>query len=456
MLLSSSQLSENMVRWKKLFAVFGLFLIIAISVFILYPKNGVTYLASTSKVNTFEHIREYSLGNDTGPNGITVDYKNRVWVVLNFKAELAELFPSNKTIVKFDIPVPKGTIIDSWGIVYDRFSDRVIFSDLSHDKIWVFTVPEKKFSSINLQSQTGPYQIVIDEKGNIWFTELYGNGIGEMMRNGTVREYKLQPSTKIMTQSTGPAGITIDTLGRIWFTQVYSNSIGCFSNGTFKFYTVKGLRSPVGITSDRQGRLWITQHGASYISVFDPESGKLNTYSTSLFGVQTTLPYFIVADKEGNIWFNEHYGNSIGEIIDSSNLMIEYKISSSVQNLLNISGAQTISLSPSGEVWFTELYTGNVGMVYNASNDIKILNQNQEITNVSGLVRASVNISFKSKYVVTENIFSYLQVTKNLKLSTNDGTYMLRANIEYNGNSTGFVTLSIASKFVIFSMLIEL
>lgn len=364
--------------WRRLVALFAFSLIVVSAVLYLYVagRSGgstglvigtprqVTVIDAKPEISTY--ITEYPVGSGSEPNAIAFDAAGNAWFVLGNYYAIGELNPANHTLHVFRLPGTNGSTIISWGIFVDSTNGSVWFTDQSGNAVWSFGVHSREFMRHSLNPFSTPYQITGDRSGSVWFTELDGGKLGEITVDGALHEFSVPLGAKhnVYSQSVGPAGITVSKDGTIWFTEVYADSVGTFFGGQFHSFDLSGsIQSPTGIGLDSSGRAWIAEHGKSFISVFDPSSNSVTTYSTSNIDARASLPYFIYVGPHDSLWFNEHYGNAIAEFIPSNQSLIEYRIPSRVSALGNISGALTMTLSPSGQPWFTEMYTGKIGTV---------------------------------------------------------------------------------------------
>ncbi|MCL4519413.1 MAG: SMP-30/gluconolactonase/LRE family protein, partial [Thaumarchaeota archaeon] len=363
---------------KKIMIVVSLLIAIALissSLFYYYygilpSDQGIKRTFVSTPIQS-QYITEYPTETSTSsPNGIATDSQGNVWFALEGETAIAELYPSNNTMHVFPLPEPKNPGLTTWGIAVDNTRNLVWFTDSNNNSIWAFNILTSNFTKHPLLTKFAfPYQLALDNQGNVWFTELYGNKIGEITVQGQLGEFAVPaPNSSSLSYGPGPSGITVDKKNNeVWFTEAFTNSVASYLNGHFELYNLSNLiTAPVGIAIDSKGNLWITQHGPSFISEFNPETHYFRTISTSIQtspNEGTSLPYFIQVDSRGNVWFNEHYGNAIAMFSPSNNTLIEYEIPSRLPSAGNISSALTIALSADGQPWFTELFTGNIGTV---------------------------------------------------------------------------------------------
>jgi len=192
-----------------------------------------------------------------------------------------------------------------------------------------------------------PFDITSGPDGNLWFTEFYGNKIGQITPSGTITVYA------VPTNYSQPSGITSGPDGNLWFTEFYGNKIGQITpSGTITEYTVPTDGSkPLGITSGPDGNLWFTEFYGGKIGRITP-SGTITEYTvpTSYFG-----PSGITSGPDGNLWFTEA-GGKIGRITPSGTIT-EYPVPTAS------SGPKGITAGPDGDLWFTEWDGYKIGQI---------------------------------------------------------------------------------------------
>jgi streptogramin lyase len=73
---------------------------------------------------------------------------------------------------------------------------------------------------------SGPYRMSAGPDGNLWFTEYYGNRIGQITTDGVLlAEYD------IPTPNSLPTGITPGPDGNVWFTEYGGNKLARLTLG---------------------------------------------------------------------------------------------------------------------------------------------------------------------------------------------------------------------------------
>lgn len=352
---------------------------VAIILLLLLVSSIAYYFSRPGTIQKSQYTTEYFTGSkESTPNSIAVDSRGNVWFALQNKSAIAELNPSTGSIKQFHLPIGNKSIT-TWGMVIDNQRKLVWFTEQVTNSIWSFNMTDHKFTAYHLKT-TGalPFGIALDPQGNVWFTEFFGDKIGEITTSGVLSEIQIPASGYLEASAVFAA-----PSGKIWFTLPGINSTASYFKGSFTIQNLTSLVNiPVGIAIDSSGNLWLTQHGPSFISEFNPTTHYFKTISTSIPPLGTSLPYFSYVNSNGDVWFNEHYGNAMAEFIPSSNTLIEYFIPTRVGYAGNISGMLTSTLSSSGQPWYTEFFAGKVGTV----NVSKPLDLGLSLSNYSNTV----------------------------------------------------------------------
>jgi virginiamycin B lyase len=434
-------------------------------------KPNYTSVEKSSPLSTIssssQFVKEYGLPNGL-PNAICVDSSGNIWTVLQNSSSLGVFNPANGTVHEYPIPGLRAKFpLTSWGITIDNSREIVWFAEEISNAIWSFDVQNQTFKEYSiLTPESNPYQVAVDSSGNVWFTEFSGDKIGVVTTNGSMHEFQIPIS------SSNPTGIAVDPRSnRVWFNLLDTSGltdefyVGSFYNGSFTFNDITPLvDTPVGIAIDSSGNLWLTQHGASLVSEFNPITHYFRTISTSIPPVGASYPYFVYVDNiTGRIWFNEHYGNAISVFDPKTGSLIEYEIPSRNPGDGNISGALTMTLSPSGTPWFTELYTGKVGEInYSAPIGVSI-NVSSEEVNLENESTSNVQLSIQAPSNQTTFLSASIgnftgDFQFNFTSYSGLGNYSTNMAIQNAGSPPGiyFVTISVESKNVIVSQIIEL
>ena len=417
------------------------------------------------RTQTSPFLMEYQTpGTEALPNTIAVDSAGNVWTVLQNRTELAEFTPSTSSFRTYPFPEPSGTKVMTWGLAIDDSRHLVWVADETSEVIWSFNMTSLVFKETPIPTVGAtPFQLVVDGRGNVWFTEFVGDKLGVISSSGALTELPIPIPGN-------PTGIAIDSQGKIWFNLLQTSGlaylyyIGSYHEGSFSFYNLTNrVDTPVGIAVGADGNVWITQHGASLLSEYYPATGQIKTFSTSIPKVGASLPYFVYVDPlSGKVWFNEHYGNAIGEFNPSTGQMVEYRLAPGPSSYGNISGILTMSLATSGTPWFVEVYTGRIGSLNSTAPLDLALELNEQTVSVSNESTTTIHVRITSS--VDEPISLVASVgnaTNPLSFSfspaSGKGNFTSTMSIEDSSTSKGtyFITISAATKDLTVSQVVE-
>jgi virginiamycin B lyase len=432
-------------------------IVVAIGVlaYFLIAASGISYV-STPEVS--KYTTEYPTSSSlTEPAGIVVDAKGDVWFTLQNQSRLAELTPATGRIQEFAIPTHEAGGTVTWGMALDNSRGLVWFTEQVTNSIWSFNIVTHKFHQYKIKTPHAfPFGITVDEQGNVWFAEFFGNNIGEILTNGTLHEIPIPQRGDLEA-----SGIAVSPAGTVWFTLPGVDEIGSYFHGKFTFQNLTGVVSlPVGIAVTSNGSIFFTQHGPSFISEFNPTNGYLETISTTVPSYYySSLPYFIYPDQYGSVWFNEHEGNAMAEFFPSNNTLIEYYIPTRVVS--NISGMLTSTVSPAGNPWYTELFAGKVGTI----NTTAAVDIHLTLPNYTRPLVVSPQRSASIKFSLTGSDAGIASIKENVGNFTSKLSFAISGDVGVqvltifdNGSTPGtyFVTVSAVTDQVAVSQIVEL
>src|SRR5579875_3716270 len=198
-------------------------------------------------------------------------------------------------------------------------------------------------------------QIVEGPDGNLYYTEVTGNYIGQVTPSCVVTHFPIPTAAAV------PVAIAVGSDGAIWFTEAPdpgTSKIGrVTTTGAFTEYST-GLTAgslPVGITPGPNGTLFFTEFLGNRIGMIT-SSGAITEFSATL--TANANPFGIVYNPgDGNLWFAEQGVGQIGVMNTSGALLHEYALPSIT------SKPTSITVGPDGALWFTEEGDGKIGRI---------------------------------------------------------------------------------------------
>jgi virginiamycin B lyase len=248
---------------------------------------------------------------------------------------------------------------------------------------------------------SGPAGLAFDRTGAIWFTEEFGNRIGRIAPDGTIKEFALpRPDTK-------PAGIALGTDGRMWFTEgnwtggielklkYNAHMVGAIAaDGSVAEYPLDGPGAfATNIVAGPGDTMWFldgqtivklrldgTVANAAPLPATSRAALLLNHANTmTLYAIVGSTPQLFTLNEnapvartldstslaisrltsapDGSLWFVQSGRNSIGRI-SSTGAVALYDLG----DAKNAGGARpaAIAVAPDGTVWFTESAVGKL------------------------------------------------------------------------------------------------
>jgi virginiamycin B lyase len=274
------------------------------------------------------------------------------------------------------IEVPTQTT--PWGIAFDK-SGHVWVAEPGCDPApscgtaFPTTIGEYNVSNATLVKNynepsgfSSPLFLAVDGSGNIWFTELNSNAIGELIPGSS----PIWNQWNVPTANLVPYDLVFDGKGNLWFTEFNGNKIGFFNKTKHTFVetaTPTANSHPYGITRTSGGQIWFAENNAGKIGSFSPtKSGKV---TISEHPISAQSPHLITSDKSGNIWYSEGFAGKIGEFIPGSNTSKDFNVSCSCSGI-HISG---IAVDSKGRIWFDDSLSARIGYYNPATSKVTTL-----------------------------------------------------------------------------------
>jgi virginiamycin B lyase len=236
--------------------------------------------------------------------------------------------------------------------------------------------------------------ITSDPNGNIWFTELGANRLGEL-RNGIITQFNVPGSTVVIegepqNQSCGPTDVVSDKSGHVWVICIFSNQIDEFfpANRTFLSFDLPiFLSGPAGLVFDSEGNFWFTAADAemigrgiiselkndtsngitefapinqTYIFSFQRQNGYLGGSVSAKSSLPT--PTGIALSPDGStLWITEHVDSSFDSYnIRTGSLERYWTSPTNDQFGYSVSLPNGIAVDANGTVWIAEHYGNKI------------------------------------------------------------------------------------------------
>ncbi|HLX59630.1 MAG TPA: hypothetical protein VKR83_21635, partial [Ktedonobacteraceae bacterium] len=221
------------------------------------------------------------------------------------------------------------------------------------------TAPDPSNPGKTLTLPAAPNDLVMDSHGNVWFTELNANAIGELdPRNGSVRQYPLLSSKG--AQALYPYGITIDPRGVVWFTEASNSRFGRLDpvTGAISYFPVNLINTALmEIASDAHGTIWATAFTTGLLVALNPATGAVKLYYAPSSSGNTGGLYGVTITPTGEVWVTVSAIGVIARLDVATNRFVYYTIPTAGSLPLGL------VVGAHDTLWFTEAGSNKIGML---------------------------------------------------------------------------------------------
>lgn len=263
-------------------------------------------------------------GGQWGIMGIAAAPDNTIWFTEQYADYIGHYFPASKSYRTYPVPA--------------------------------VNVPAPNKAGQTLHLPGAPNDIVLDQHGMLWFTEMNANAIGRLNpANGSLSQYAL-PGTR--GQALDPYGIAVDPQGTIWFTQATSNRLGQLdpATGQVRYFTPPGIAaSLMEVASDPQGQIWATTFAGGQLLRFSPTRARFTTYNAPAPHGELGGLYGLAIGHHGDIWVTVTAENLLARLDVHARRFSYYPIPT--PNSLPLGLVE----GPNQSVWFTEAGGDKIG-----------------------------------------------------------------------------------------------
>jgi streptogramin lyase len=274
--------------------------------------DGMIWLSQPNNnwVTSFNPITEqftrYNTTGGSGPDGLIVGTKGRVWTGLYFAGGLGVLHTETNVFENFLAPYSNAAM--------------AIPVETTDGHVWVTDHAMNRISEFNPTTETWIRSIVMPisncwvvqgfedrDHGQLYFTEYNANRLGRIAVGGST-------VTDIITPGGGPA-FCVYSDGKVYYSRWNESGIGAYDVTTNQ---ITEYEFPIG--NEQGGPLWLTPDGKivtgtrnrGYLMIFNPATERFASYA-----VPTQFPGFkdgLTVAPDGTIWFTESSVNKIGKL----------------------------------------------------------------------------------------------------------------------------------------------
>lgn len=195
-----------------------------------------------------------------------------------------------------------------------------------------------------------PYGLVLDDMGNLYFTEFKGGTI-KMLPKG-----ESQPVV-VLSNLTDPYDVTLDRNGNLIFSEKIGGKLSMLTEDGNVKLILSNVGRMYGIAVDQDNNIYLTVFGNPL------QSGTGTLVKADLTGETTELlsglnfPVGVAVDSQGNVFFTEYGVEGIGTL---NVLFADGNLRTLITDLSNPAG---VAVDDAGNVYVCEVPEGTIKMV---------------------------------------------------------------------------------------------
>ena len=284
-------------------------------------RDGVVWYSAerSSTLGRFDvklqKFQEVHLRPDTMPNSLVEHAGSGIQSTLYFTSReggyIGEFDPNTREVREFRIP---GRKVRLQNLSFDR--NGVIWFTIakpdSPDASQKGSIGRLNLfsSEIRMASASDPYDVAVNTKGTIFFTELGSPRIGSVQPDSMKVTEHVLPNAH-----TGVRNLTITPDDILWYTDSARGYLGRFDPSTQQFQewpSPSGPESRPGAITNVDGMLWYAETGTepNILVCFDPATQKFQSWRFKAGGGIG----HIYAQSDGTLWLTRPEANGIAEL----------------------------------------------------------------------------------------------------------------------------------------------
>lgn len=204
-----------------------------------------------------------------------------------------------------------------------------------------------------------PHGMTIDEEGDIWWVEEFGNFLGRLNpTTGVIDRWSMNIDNAILGGlSHDPA---LDSKQNVWFSIMSGNHLGKWDRKTEKITLYKAPTQGqgaygYGITVARNDKVWFVTYHRCELTMFDPVTEKFSSYNALADpSAGGCVMRRLDEDADGAIWYGIFSHGKIGKLDPSTGEQEIYDMP------VRFGRPYGLQVAPDGNVWTADDTTGMV------------------------------------------------------------------------------------------------
>ena len=279
----------------------------------------------------------------TRPRDPDVAPDGRVWFVGQGDDYVAVFDPADESFQRFELESgtgPHNLIVAADGMVWYAGNRAAHIGRLDPKTGVIHRIPMPD------RRAHDPHTLVFDGRGHIWFTVQQGNFIGRL--NLASEKVDL---VEVPTAKARPYGIVVDPAGRPWAVLLGSNKLASVDPRTLQIQEVTLPREkarPRRIARTSDSRLWYVDYRQGYLGAYDPGTGAFQEWPAP--SGKDSGPYGLAVDAADRLWFVETFPDPnrlVGFDSDNGQYLGSYPIPSGAGSVRHM-----VFDPPRNAIWF--------------------------------------------------------------------------------------------------------
>ncbi len=174
-------------------------------------------------------------------------------------------------------------------------------------------------TTYNVGANHGPWELTWDAaRGRIWFLE------GNHVQAPLARVASIDPATSQMLEWSVPTsdgylhGVSMDQSGNIWFSEVYGNKIGRLEpdSNTITEWTLPSVLDPHAVAVDDGNPadpvVWFSERDEGVVTEFHPVAGTYRRHHDPFGGAG---PHGVIPAGDGSLWVVDTCDHGVGHLV---------------------------------------------------------------------------------------------------------------------------------------------
>ncbi len=290
---------------------------------------------------------------------VHIDFEGNVWYTeRTLPNALGRLDPRTGEISEWELPDPEadphGLTIDSQGYVYWAEVDGGHLGRLNPATGEMTRFPYDPSGELGF---LGGHTPVLDAMENVWFTLIYGDGLGRWDRESEKIEV-----WRVPTKNSMPYGLDVAPNGKPVLAQLYNCSVAVFDPDKQSFTEYPALVEPPCVTRrlgiDSQDVVWYGVFSQGRLGKIDLRSGERVEYDMAS---RFSEPYDVWRDRNTDLLWMSDAGQG-GAIVQFNSETERFTYYPSPRS----SDFPKMDVSRDGHVWYSTraISNGGVGVLY--------------------------------------------------------------------------------------------